>query len=149
MSRQVEVKDKELADLTKRFTELDAALQDALKQRDEMSSIAASRIPISFLVMMQSDKVTSIFGLFEGENVFGNQLICSARVADPHFSVRALTHQDSKGRARTKFYVSPLKGRIYRSAQNANEIIGETEMEKTDSIYIDNVRFTLVANINK
>lgn len=146
-SEQLAVKDKEVADLTIRNEELNASLQEALKQQKEMSSIVARRIPLAFLVMMQFDKLTSIFGIYEGDNIFGSQVFCSAHVVDRHFSVRTQSYRDSKGRVRIKFFVSPVDGHIYRSAQSSNEISSEVEMEMMDSIYIENVRFTLLANL--
>lgn len=115
---------------------------------------APAEQPLAFLVMMQNDSVSAIFGIREGENTFGfaashdqhHQIICDATVSDIHFMVKADSTIDPKGRKRTKFSVTSRDGNIYGAAHQANLISGESPFEKNSSIYIDDVKFTLVAN---
>lgn len=110
--------------------------------------------PIAFLVMIQGDSISALFTIYEGENSFGylvshdrhQQILCKADVADSHFTIKVTTTNDSKGRPRTKYYVAPKDGKIYRSARHSNIIESEVEFEKNESIFVDDVKFTLVAN---
>lgn len=110
--------------------------------------------PIAFLVQMQGDDISAIYDIYEGENSFGymrphdrhQQIICTAHVADDHFVIKSTTTMDSKGRPRTKYHVAPKDGKIYRSANHSNIIDSEVEFEKNESIFVDDVKFTLVAN---
>lgn len=150
LSVQIETKEKELAEKT----QLCDSLQEEVVKQKETIAHTASEKPLAFLVMTQENSVSSIFGIYEGDNSFGytkshdrhQQIICNAQVADVHFSIKADISTDSKGRNRTKYYVTPREGHIYGSAEEANIISNEKELEKNESIFIDNVRFTLVAN---
>lgn len=110
--------------------------------------------PIASLVMSQRGNITAIYNILEGENSFGytkshdrhQQIICNAQVSDVHFSIRAISAADAKGRTRTKFFVTPRDGQIYGSSSNANIINSERELEKNESVYIEDIKFTLVAN---
>lgn len=130
-------------------------IQEIQKEKNELrEQINANNVekPLAFLVMMQGDSISALFGIYEGENSFGymkshdrhQQIICNAHVADNHFVIKATISTDSKGRPRTKFFVTPEDGRIYRSSNQANLISSEVELEKNECIYIDNVKFTLV-----
>lgn len=129
-------------------------LTEDLRHQQEMLEQTENEKPLAYLVMMQGESVSSIYGIYEGNNSFGyiksndrhQQIICNANVANNHFIVRAEPSMDSKGRTRTKFHVAPQDGKIYHSAKHANIINSEIEFEKKDSIFIDDVRFTLVAN---
>lgn len=110
--------------------------------------------PIAFLVQMQGDDISAIYDIYEGENSFGymshhdrhQQIICTAHVADDHFVIKSTTTMDSKGRPRTKYHVAPKDGKIYRSANHSNIIDSEVEFDKNESLFVDDVKFTLVAN---
>ena len=132
-------------------------IQEIQKEKNELrEQINASNVekPLAFLVMMQGDSISALFGIYEGENSFGymkshdrhQQIICNAHVADNHFVIKSTTTMDSKGRPRTKYYVAPKDGKIYRSANHSNIIDSEVEFEKNESIFVDDVKFTLVAN---
>jgi len=129
-------------------------LQEAVEASQAAPKTAPVEQPLAFLVMMQNDSVSAIFGIREGENTFGfaashdqhHQIICDATVADIHFMVKANSTIDPKGRKRTQFSVAPCGGYIYGAAHQANLISGESPFEKNSSIFIDNVKFTLVAN---
>ncbi len=131
-------------------------IQEIQKEKNELrEQINASNVekPLAFLVMMQGDSISALFGIYEGENSFGymkshdrhQQIICNAHVADNHFVIKATVSTDSKGRPRTKFFVTPKDGQIYHSSEHANLISSEVELEKNECVYIDNVKFTLVA----
>ena len=113
--------------------------------------------PLAFLVMIQDNSVSAIFEIHEGENSFGyarphdrhQQIICRVPVSDIHFAIKAVSSKDSKGRIRTKYFVTPRDGQIYGSADRGNLIVHERELEKNESVYIDEVKFTLVTNKNK
>lgn len=135
-------------------------IQKIQNEKNELrEQINASNVekPLAFLVMMQGDSISDLFGICEGENSFGymkshdrhQQILCKADVADNHFVIKSTTTMDSKGRPRTKYYVSPKDGKIYRSANHSNIIDSEVEFEKNESIFVDDVKFTLVANKNK
>lgn len=136
------------------LTQQNNRLTEDLRHLQEMLKQAKNEKPLAYLVMMQGESVSSIFGIYDGNNSFGyttsnerhQQIICNANVADNHFNVRAESSMDSKGRTRTKFFIAPKDGKIYHSAKHANIIDSEIEFEKKDSIFIDDVRFTLVAN---
>ena len=129
-------------------------LQEAVEAAQSVPKTAPLEQPLAFLVMMQNDSVSAIFGIREGENTFGfaashdqhHQIICDATVADIHFMVKADSTIDPKGRKRTKFSVTSCGGNIFGAAHQANLISGESPFEKNSSIYIDDVKFTLVAN---
>lgn len=122
------------------------------KQIDEIKTSIVH--PIASLVMSQEGNITAIYNILEGENSFGyaksndrhQQIICNAQISDVHFSIRAVSAADAKGRTRTKFFVTPRDGQIYGSSNSSNIINSERELEKNESIYIDDVKFTLVAN---
>ena len=141
---------------------LDTNLKEAnisiLALQRQIDEIKSSMVhPIAYLVMSQGGNITAIYNIIEGENSFGyakahdrhQQIICNAQVSDVHFSIRAISAADAKGRTRTKFYVTPRDGQIYGSFNNANIINSERELEKNESVFIDDVKFTLVANKNK
>jgi hypothetical protein len=148
----IENRDAEIENLK----EQNYRLTEDLRHQQEMLEQTENAKPLAYLVMMQGESVSSIFGIYEGNNSFGytksndrhQQIICNGNVdvADNHFIVRAVSSVDSKGRTRTKFYVAPQDGKIYHSAKHANIIGSEIEFEKKDSVFIDDVRFTLVAN---
>ena len=129
-------------------------LQEAIEAAQAAPKTAPIEQPLAFLVMMQNDSVSAIFGIREGENTFGfaashdqhHQIICDATVSDIHFMVKADSTIDPKGRKRTKFSVTSCGGNIFGAAHQANLISGESPFEKNSSIYIDDVKFTLVAN---
>ena len=131
-------------------------LTEDLRHQQEMLEQTENEKPLAYLVMMQGESVSSIYGIYDGINSFGyaksndrhQQIFCNGNVdlADNHFIVRAELTMDSKGRTRTKFFVAPQDGKIYQSAKQANIIDSEIEFEKKDSIFIDDVRFTLAAN---
>lgn len=141
---------------------LDANLKEAnntiLALQRQIDEIKTSIVhPIASLVMSQEGNITSIYNILEGENSFGyaksndrhQQIICNAQISDVHFSIRAISATDTKGRTRTKFFVTPRGGQIYGSSNSSNIINSERELEKNDSIFIDDIKFTLVANKNK
>lgn len=132
-------------------------IQGLQKEKEELlEQIKALDIeqPIAFLVQVQGDDISAIYNIYVGDNSFGylkshdrhQQIICNAHVADYHFTIRAATTTDFKGRSRTKFYMAPKDGSIYRSAGQANRISSEIELDKNESVFIDDVKFTLVAN---
>ena len=119
---------------------------------DELKSTMVH--PMASLVMSQEGNITAIYYILEGENSFGyaksndrhQQIICNAQISDVHFSIRAISAADAKGRIRTKFFVAPREGPIYGSSNSSNIINSERELEKNESVYIDDIKFTLVAN---
>ena len=133
--------------------------QNKKLQEDIAAAMAAPKAsatdqPLAYLVMTQNDNVSAIYSIQEGENTFGfaashdmhHQIICNAQVADIHFIIRATSTTDPKGRKRSSFTVSSAGGYIFGAANEANLISGEIPFEKNASIYIEDVRFTLVAN---
>lgn len=133
--------------------------QNKKLQEDIAAAMAAPKAsatdqPLAYLVMTQNDNVSAIYSIQEGENTFGfaashdmhHQIICNAQVADIHFVIRATSTTDPKGRKRSSFTVSSAGGYIFGAANEANLISGEIPFEKNASIYIEDVRFTLVAN---
>ena len=133
--------------------------QNKKLQEDIAAAMAAPKAsatdqPLAYLVMTQNDNVSAIYNIQEGENTFGfaashdmhHQIICNAQVADIHFIIRATSTTDPKGRKRSSFTVSSAGGYIFGAANEANLISGEIPFEKNASIYIEDVRFTLVAN---
>lgn len=122
------------------------------RQIDELKSTMVR--PIAYLVMSQEGNITAIYNVLEGENSFGykasngrhQQIICNAQISDVHFNIRAISAADAKGRTRTKFFVAPRDGEIFGSSNCSNIINSERELEKNESVYIDDIKFTLVAN---
>lgn len=129
-------------------------LQEEVAAAQAAPKASATDQPLAYLVMTQNDNVSAIYNIQEGENAFGyershdmhHQIICNAQVADIHFIIRATSTTDPKGRKRSSFTVSSAGGNIYGAANEANLISGEIPFEKNGSIYIEDVRFTLVAN---
>lgn len=143
-------KQKEIDSLilqNKKLQSEQVVLNESVKQ-------AENEKPLAFLVMMQGASVSAIFDIYEGENSFGyarshdrhQQIICSTPVSDIHFAIKAVSSKDSKGRVRSKYFVTPRDGKIYGSEKKANIISSERELEKNESVYIDEMKFTLVAN---
>jgi len=141
----------------KRIAEKMKDIQGIQKEKNELlEQIKAHDVeqPIAFLVQMQGDDISAIYDIYEGENSFGymsphdrhQQIICTAHVADDHFVIKSTTTMDSKGRPRTKYHVAPKDGKIYRSANHSNIIDSEVEFDKNESLFVDDVKFTLVAN---
>ena len=129
-------------------------LQEEVAAAQTAQKASATDQPLAYLVMTQNDNVSAIYHIQEGENTFGfaashdmhHQIICNAQVADIHFIIRATSTTDHKGRKRSSFTVSSAGGHIFGAANEANLISGEIPFEKNASIYIEDVRFTLVAN---
>ena len=129
-------------------------LQEEVTTAQAAAKASVTNQPLAYLVMTQNDNVSAIYNIQEGENTFGyaashdmhHQIICNAQVADIHFAIRATSTTDHKGRKRSSFTVSSAGGNIYGAANEANLISGEMPFEKNGSIYIEDVRFTLVAN---
>ena len=129
-------------------------LQEDVATAKAAPKVSATVQPLAYLVMTQNDNVSAIYRMQEGENTFGyaashdmhHQIICNAQVADMHFIIRASSTTDPKGRKRSSFTVCSADGYIYGAANEANLISGEIPFEKNGSIYIQDVKFTLVAN---
>lgn len=129
-------------------------LQEEVTTAQAAAKASVTNQPLAYLVMTQNDNVSAIYIIQEGENTFGyaashdmhHQIICNAQVADIHFAIRATSTTDPKGRKRSSFTVSSAGGNIYGATNEANLISGEIPFEKNGSIYIEDVRFTLVAN---
>ena len=129
-------------------------LQEEVAAAQSAPKASATDQPLAYLVMTQNDNVSAIYSIQEGENTFGfaashdmhHQIICNAQVADIHFIIRATSTSDAKGRKRSSFTVTSAGGNIFGAANEANLISGEIPFEKNGSIYIEDVRFTLVAN---
>lgn len=129
-------------------------LQEEVAAAQAAPKASTTDQPIAHLVMTQNDNVSAIYNIQEGENTFGfaashdmhHQIICNAQVADIHFIIRAVSTTDSKGRKRSSFTVSSAGGHIFGAANEANLISGEIPFDKNASIYIEDVKFTLVAN---
>lgn len=173
---QVEDKQKESLDLPCILKEIREQISDNLRRKEvinqlesnlkeanitifslqrQIDKIKNSAVhPIAFLVMSQEENITAIYNILEGENSFGyaksrdrhQQIICNAQISDVHFSIRAISAADAKGRSRTKFFVTPKDGQLFGSSNCSNKISSERELQKNESVYIDNVKFTLVAN---
>ena len=170
--KQNELKDKtkELGNLLSEAQHKIEGLETQLKEKQEGASQFQKEIkdlqkqlsddrfsipkPLAFLVMSQEGNITAIYNILEGENSFGyakshekhQQIICNTQISDVHFCIRAISAVDAKGRTRTKFFVAPRDGQLYGSSNCSNIINSERELDKNESVYIDDVRFTLVAN---
>ena len=161
LTEQLAARQKELEDAHIRMAKLEEALaQKEIVQGlppapkvEKPDSAPTLQPPLAYLVMMQGGSVFGIYGIQEGENTFGfavshgrhRQIICSARVADVHFAIKALLSKDQRGRNKVKFWVSPSGGELFSSAGGANIITKESPFEINDSVYIEDVQFTLVA----
>ncbi len=151
-AEQISKKQQEMELLSQQNRQLRIEIDEALAKSAQIASAAGQ--PPAFLVMSQGGNVTAIFGVLEGENSFGyapsnerhHQILCNTQVADKHFLVKAVTETDARGRKKSKFTVSPAEGVIYGAASQANLISSEIPFEKNASIYIGDVKFTLVAN---
>ena len=149
-------------------TQLESALEDVetlrkekLKAEAEIREQKASaaqvseELPLAYLVMTRDDNIQAVYKVFEGENSFGysisqgrhNQILCGAvEVADKHFMIKATVSLGLRNRRITKFYVRPYEGIIYGAAGNGNIINSEEVFDKNSSVFIDNLKFTLVEN---
>lgn len=121
---------------------------------NQKANMSKAPQPLAFLVQMSGERVTAIYDINEGENSFGytvsqgnhHQIICEVAVADKHFIINAKTTTSQNGNQKTAFTVVPCDGKIYGAKGGANIISTEENLEKNSSIYVDDIKFTLVAN---
>ena len=133
-----------------RIAELEKKLADA----QQYTKSTEANTALAYLVMTSRDKVSAIYEIHEGENSFGysnshgnhHQIICDQPIADKHFVIKAKTALSQRGIKRTEFTVKPCEGKLFGAKGEANRYNAEVVLEKNSSIYIGDIRFTLVAN---
>ena len=154
--------EKSIAEETLKKTEAEAQvgrqriaeLEKELSKAQQNEKATELNLPVAYLVMSSGDRVSAIYDIYEGDNSFGyacskgahHQIICDPPLADNHFMIKAMTTLSPKGTKRTDFTVKPLEGQIYGAKGYANIYITEAALDKNSSVYIGNIRFTLVTN---
>lgn len=131
-----------------------AELEKKIADVQQYTKSTEANTALAYLVMTSRDKVSAIYEIHEGENSFGysnsngnhHQIICDQPIADKHFVINAKTTLSQRGVKRTEFTVKPCEGKIFGAKGGANLFNTEVVLEKNSSIYIGEIRFTLVSN---